>query len=130
MVNGYVVPPLVNDPDHVGTLTALAGNCSSGRSASLARFSWKFDVEARLEQEAVPGPPDVGPPPLMADGAGTIGIVGAPAPAAGGESAACAEAAAPSGASTPRGAVKAAVTTASLNLFIFPPSGARRTTTC
>jgi len=46
-VNGYAVPPVVNDPDHVGTLTALAGNCSSGRNAaSLARFSWKFDVEA------------------------------------------------------------------------------------
>ena len=47
IVNGYVVPPVVDDPDHVGTLTALAGNCSSGRNAaSLARFSWKFDVEA------------------------------------------------------------------------------------
>jgi hypothetical protein len=45
-VNGYVVPPVVNDPDHVGTLTASAGNCSSGRGTWLARFSWKFDVEA------------------------------------------------------------------------------------
>jgi len=43
-----------------------------------------------------------------------------------GESAACAEAAAPSGASAPRAAAKAAVTTASLNLFISPPSEARQ----
>jgi hypothetical protein len=62
----------------------------------------------------------------MADDAGTIGIPGAPAPAAGGGSAACAEAAAPSGASATSGAAKAAVTTASLNLFISPPSEARQ----
>ena len=62
IVNGYVVPPVVNDPGHVGTLTALAGNCPTGRIGSLARFSWKFDVEAWFVQAAVPGPPDAGPP--------------------------------------------------------------------
>jgi hypothetical protein len=71
IVNGYAVPADVNDPDHVGTLTALAGNCPSGRIGPLARFSWKFDVVARFAQAAVPGPPDAGPPPLMADDAGT-----------------------------------------------------------